>query len=218
MFTGLIEEIGTVQSIQKTTNSARLVISAARILEDVSIGDSINTNGVCLTAAETAESHFCADVMAETLRSTALGSLKAGDRVNLERALRLGDRLGGHMVSGHIDGTGIIQSKKTEAHAVRLSIQTPEDVFRYMIPKGSVAVDGISLTIAHVSPPYIEVSIVLHTSQATALLDKAPGAAVNLECDIIGKYIEQFTRTDKKAGSGSKDSVTLQDLQKHGFA
>jgi riboflavin synthase len=192
LFTGIIEETGRVEWVAKGAKSSRLRIKAGLVLEDAGAGDSICTSGVCLTVAKLEGNCFEADVMAETMRRSKLGSLSAGSRVNLERAVRLGGRLGGHMVSGHIDGTGTVRSLSREDNAVWLSISTGEPLLRYIVEKGSIAVDGVSLTVASVDQEGFKVSVIPHTGRETTLLQLKIGDAVNLECDIIGKYVEKL--------------------------
>jgi len=215
MFTGLVEEIGTIQSILKGTKSAKIVIQAKKILEKVQLGDSIAVNGVCLTVTDFTSHSFAVDVMAETIGRTNLGDLTAGSKVNLERALRLGDRLGGHLVSGHIDGLGIIRDFKQEDNAVWVSISAPPEILKYIIEKGSIAIDGISFTVAYVDERVFKVSIIPHTKDVTTLLKKSPGDAVNLECDMIGKYIERFLNF--KESPTPKTGVDMDFLRENGF-
>jgi riboflavin synthase len=207
MFTGLIEEIGEIQNIIKSARSAKIKIKAGKILEDIKIGDSISTNGVCLTVTEFAPDSFTVDVMAETIRRSNLSSLTAGDKVNLERALLAGDRLGGHIVSGHIDGMGTITSYEKEDNAVWVTIAAPPDILKYIIKKGSVAIDGVSLTVAYVDEKLFKVSVIPHTRDITTLLKKKTGDPVNLECDMIGKYIEKLLlfKETQKSGRISTD-------------
>jgi len=216
MFTGLVEELGTVQSVLKGTKSAKIVIRANKVLEDVKLGDSISTNGVCLTVTDFKENTFSVDVMAETMRRSNLKNLTAGSKVNLERALRLGDRLGGHLVSGHIDGTGIISSFDKEDNAVWVTIEPSPELLKYIIHKGSVSIDGISLTVAYVDKRVFKVSIIPHTKDVTTLLDKSIGDEVNLECDMIGKYIEKLLAFNGKADD-TKGNIDIDFLKKHGF-
>lgn len=202
MFTGLIEEIGEIQNIIKSARSAKIKIKAGKILEDIKIGDSISTNGVCLTVTEFTPDSFTVDVMAETIRRSNLSSLTAGDKVNLERALLAGDRLGGHIVSGHIDGMGTITSYEKEDNAVWVTIAARPDILKYIIKKGSVAIDGVSLTVAYIDENVFKVSLIPHTRDLTTLLKKKTGDPVNLECDMIGKYIEKlllFKETQKSS-------------------
>lgn len=194
MFTGIIEELGTVKSIRKGASSAVLCIEAPGILADTKIGDSIATNGVCLTVTNNDGRSFTADVMHETLRRSSLGELVAGSKVNLERAMALGDRFGGHIVSGHIDGTGKILRIERDDNAFWYSIAAPEQVLRLVIEKGSITIDGISLTVADVNSECFKVSAIPHTREVTNLGSKKPGDTVNLENDVVGKYVEALIR------------------------
>ncbi len=215
MFTGLVEEIGIVQSVLRGDKSARIVIRANRILGDVKLGDSINTNGVCLTVTDFKDNSFSVDVMAETMRKSNLKGLYPGSRVNMERALRLGDRLGGHLLSGHIDGTGSISSFNKEENAVWVTIKASPELLKYIIPRGSIAIDGISLTAAHVDEEAFKVSIIPHTKDVTTLLEKAVGNEVNLECDMVGKYIERLMNYNPQ--NALKSSINMEFLKSHGF-
>ncbi len=211
MFTGIIEEIGTVQRVQMGAKSCVLTVSAKTVLEDVHIGDSIAVNGTCLTVCRFDGSSFSADVMPETMRRTNLGTLKNGSKVNLERAMAANGRFGGHIVSGHIDGTGTIRSMKQEDNAVWIRIAAQDSVLRYVVEMGSIAIDGISLTVASVSTSDFSVSIIPHTGAETTLLKKNIGDVVNLECDIVAKYVE------KLCGNRKSDGITADFLAKHGF-
>ncbi|MEW9124600.1 MAG: riboflavin synthase [Thermotaleaceae bacterium] len=215
MFTGLIEEIGKIQSVLKGTKSAKLVIQAQQVLEGVQLGDSIAVNGVCLTVTDFMSTRFAVDVMAETMNKTNLDSLVSGSRVNLERALRIGDRLGGHLVSGHIDGVGHIEDFLKEDNAVWVSITAPSQILKYIVPKGSIAIDGISLTVAYIDEKKFKVSVIPHTKNVTTLLSKAPGDKVNLECDMIGKYIERFLSFKEAPIPESRIDMTF--LKDNGF-
>lgn len=215
MFTGLIEEIGTVQSVLRGPKSATISIKAKKILEDIKLGHSIATNGVCLTVTSFTPNNFEVDVMAETMRKSNLGDLIPGDKVNLERALRLTDRLGGHIVSGHIDGTGTIEDFQREDNAIWVSVATSSDILKYIINKGSIAVDGISLTVAYVDNRHFKVSIIPLTKDETTLTGKNIGAKVNLEVDMIGKYIERLL-SFKEVDSPDAD-IDMDFLSKHGF-
>ena len=199
MFTGLVEEIGIVKNIQKTSQSARITIEASIVLEDVKLGDSICTNGVCLTVTNLQNNRFSVDVMPETVRASSLKSLRSGSSVNLERALKASDRLGGHIVSGHIDGVGIIQHFKEEENATWITIATQQSILKYIVERGSIAIDGTSLTVAYVDDRVFKVSIIPHTKEKTILLRKRIGDEVNLECDIIGKYVEKLTQSSKES-------------------
>jgi len=188
-------------------------IQAQTVLAGTRIGDSIAVNGVCLTVTALKADGFTADVMAETLRRSALGSLTSGSRVDLERAMPADGRFGGHIVSGHIDGTGVIQSMRQEGNAVWVTITAPTSILRGIVEKGSIAIDGISLTVAAVDDVSFSVSIIPHTGGQTILLDKKAGDMVNLENDIIGKYVERFLQPQAKPES----AITMEFLAKHGF-
>lgn len=213
MFTGLIEEIGIMESAAKGEKSMKLTIRAKKVLENVRLGDSISTNGVCLTVASFTSSSFTVDVMPETMRKTNLGKLQKGSPVNLERALKLSDRLGGHIVSGHIDGTGTIKEYKDEDNATWLTVETTSEVIKYIIPKGSVAIDGTSLTVVDTDKNSFRVSLIPVTKEETILLKKKAGDEVNLECDIVGKYIERFLafKGDEKQETSRIDMKFLAD-------
>ncbi|MDF2610940.1 MAG: ribE [Lachnospiraceae bacterium] len=215
MFTGIIEEVGTVKAVIKSTKSAKIIIGTSRILEGTKIGDSISTNGVCLTVTEIYDNSFTVDVMAETMRKSSLSGLSQGDKVNLERALQVGDRLGGHMVSGHIDGTGTIRNTQKEDNAVWVTISADAMILRYIIPKGSITIDGISLTVAYVDDTIFKVSIIPHTKEVTTLLYKKVGDIVNLECDLVGKYIEKLLKPKEK--QEEQCNIDLEFLSRNGF-
>ena len=220
MFTGIIEETGTIKSIKKGSRSAILSISAKHIMDDVKVGDSIAVNGVCLTATSVSAAGFTADVMAETLRRSSLGALKTGDKVNLERAMLMNGRFGGHIVSGHIDGTGEISSFEKEDNAVWVTISTDKTILKYIIQKGSIAIDGISLTVAYVDDKVFKVSIIPHTAQETTLLSKKKGDIVNLENDIVGKYIDKLLgfKDDSDIDNNKNSSgLTMDSLMENGF-
>lgn len=216
MFTGIVEEVGSIQGIKKGEKSSKLLINARKVLQQTKIGDSICTNGVCLTVTNLTHRYFEADVMAETLRCSNLGQLSIGSGVNLERALRVDSRLGGHIVSGHIDGLGEINSIIKEDNATWIAIKTNPSMLKYIIKKGSIAIDGVSLTVADVNEESFTVSIIPHTGEETILLYKRMGDTVNLECDVIGKYVEKLLglncTSEKKNSSISEDF-----LQCHGF-
>ncbi|MDD5093225.1 MAG: riboflavin synthase [Dehalococcoidia bacterium] len=207
MFTGIVEEVGQL----KFAGPGKLVIAARKVLEGTRLGDSIAVNGPCLTVTAIGNADFSVDVMPETLRRTTLGTLKPGDKINLERALALGDRFGGHFVQGHIDGTGKIVSFVPEGDAVIMKVSAPPQITRYAVEKGFVAIDGISLTIVECDAHSVSVSLVTYTQNNTTFADKRPGGLVNLEIDIIAKYVE------KLAGK-YKPEMTLEFLAQHGFA
>lgn len=212
MFTGIIEEIGTVKFIRKGSRSSNIIISAAKILEDIKVGDSINTDGVCLTVTSFTGEHFTSDIMPESMDRSSFRTLHPGSRVNLERAVRLNDRLGGHLVSGHIDDTGSIIQIRRDENAVWLTISAQKKWMKYIVEKGSVAIDGISLTVASVAPDSFNVSIIPHTQSGTSLLFKTTGDMVNIEYDIIAKYIEKLAYENK--GKGNLD---MNFLAEQGF-
>lgn len=200
MFTGIVEEIGHIHHISKTSRAEKLVISCEKVLEGTKIGDSIAVNGTCLTVTAMDGTSFSADVTPETMTRTAFSLFRPGTPVNLERALRLGDRLGGHIMMGHVDGTGRILSMKKDDNAVNISISTDRKWMRYIIEKGSVAVDGISLTVAGRTEKSFSIALIPHTGSETALLLKHPGDLVNLECDYLGKYVEQLLKEGPTEG------------------
>lgn len=212
MFTGIIEEIGHIKSIKHGGRSVVLEIGASRVLEETQVGDSIATNGVCLTVTAMGNGFFSADVMPETMRRTNLGELRPGDRVNLERALSLNSRLGGHLVAGHIDGTGRITGRVQDENAIWITIAAAPEILRYVIEKGSICIDGISLTVAYVDESVFKVSIIPHTQEETTLTAKRIGETVNLENDMIAKYVEKLMG-EKKEGKG----LSLEFLQENGF-
>jgi len=214
LFTGIVEEIGTVSNIAKGEKSIRISLMCNKILEDTKLGDSISVNGICLTVTHLSKDSFTADVMPETLRATNLRSLKGGDKVNLERALSPQNRFGGHIVSGHIDGTGTITQIDREDNAVWITIQTVDEILKYIIPKGSISVDGISLTVQHVDNMQFKISIIPHTRDYTILPMKKVGDVVNLECDIVGKYIERLMNFKSEE---PREKITLSYLVENGF-
>ena len=192
MFTGLIEEVGTIQNVRRGARSCVLTIGCKKVLEGSQIGDSIAVNGVCLTVTNMGGSYYTADVMAETMNRSSLRQLSTGASVNLERAMPANGRFGGHIVSGHIDGTGTVQSIEPDDNAIWYTIAAKPNLLRYIVEKGSITIDGISLTVAYVDEHCFKVSIIPHTQQVTALHDRGVGDIVNLECDIIGKYVEKL--------------------------
>lgn len=209
MFTGIVEEIGEIKNIQRGAKSAKLTIKGNVVFQDAKLGDSIAVNGVCLTVTGISGKTFTADVMAESMRRTALGGLHAGSKVNLERAMSANGRFGGHIVSGHIDGTGTVQELKREDNAVWVTIKTEPHILKYIIEKGSIAIDGISLTVAYVDDSVFKVSIIPHTAKETTLLDKIPGDMVNLENDVIGKYVDKLLNFTGDTAGSTKGSASL---------
>lgn len=230
MFTGIIEEIGSLRSLSTGADSCVMRIIAANVLDGTKLGDSIAVNGVCLTVIDMWKGGFSADVMPETLRRSNLGQLRSGDIVNLERATAVGDRLGGHIVSGHIDGVGRITNVNREGNAIWLSVAASSEILNLVVEKGSIAIDGVSLTVADVDESVFCVSIIPHTGSETNLLNKREGDVVNIENDIIGKYVDKLMR-NKKAythqkrggrvadgeGKAKDDVLTLEYLEQNGF-
>lgn len=210
MFTGIIEEIGKIKSITRGSRSVALEVQAKKVLEDTKVGDSIATNGVCLTVTSLTGDGFRADVMPETVRRSNLGTLKPGDRVNLERALCLSSRLGGHIVAGHVDGTGRITDIQRDDIAVWITISADAQLLRYMIEKGSITIDGVSLTIAYVDESVFRVSVIPHTQEETTLTGRHSGDIVNLENDMIARYVEKLMGRENKG-------LSLEFLQANGF-
>ena len=215
MFTGIIEELGRVRAIRRGARSSAVSVEASAILSDLKVGDSVAVNGVCLTATAVDPGGFTADVMHETLDRSALGELTAGSRVNLERAMAANGRFGGHIVSGHIDGTGRITARRRDDNAVWYTVSAPESLLRYVVEKGSVAVDGISLTVARVTARDFSVSVIPHTAAVTLLGEKGPGDRVNLEADVIGKYVEKLLGGGESAPASG--GLTRDFLARNGF-
>ncbi len=216
MFTGLVEEIGEITNIFSGEKSARLTIKAKKVLEDVKLGDSIAVNGVCLTVTSFNENCFTVDVMAETLRKSNLGKLGKKSKVNLERAMALGARFGGHIVSGHIDGTGKIVGTKNEDIATWITVESDSNLLRYIVLKGSVTIDGISLTVADLGDNFFKVSLIPHTKEEATLHGKKVGDEVNIECDMVGKYVERLLFMKDREESRQK-GVTENLLKEYGF-
>ncbi len=215
MFTGIIEEKGEAVEIKRNGMNSFIRIRTKKILDDVRIGDSIAVNGVCLTVTRIDGNIFQADVMNETLNRSSLGSLSSGSLVNLERAMAAGGRFGGHIVSGHIDGTGRISDIKNDGIAVWYTIAADSEILRYIVEKGSVAIDGISLTVAKVTDHDFSVSVIPHTAEVTILSSKKMGDIVNLENDIIGKYVEKLMKPAEN--SAAKSCIDMNFLAKNGF-
>ncbi|WP_332697394.1 riboflavin synthase [Halalkalibacter lacteus] len=217
MFTGIIEEIGQIQEMRSTGESMVMKISGTRILSDVHLGDSISVNGVCLTVTSYTSTHFTVDVMPETVRATSLRGLGRGSSVNLERAMSAKGRFGGHFVSGHVDGTGTILAKTPDQNAVYYRIGVNPELRHLMIEKGSVAVDGTSLTIFAVDEESFTISIIPHTIEETIIGTKGVGDIVNIECDMVGKYIEQFISRRFESTKKPTSSLTESFLSEHGY-
>lgn len=215
MFTGIIEEIGEITGLRQSADSTMLDVRAKTVLQGTKIGDSIAVNGVCLTVVTLRDDGFCGDVMPETMRRTNLGALRPKSRVNLERAMGADGRFGGHIVAGHVDGTGTITELKREGNAVWVTIAAEPELLRYIVEKGSIAIDGISLTVAYVDSSCFKVSIIPHTGEETTLLKRAPGYVANLETDIVGKYVEKLMQPAKEPEK--KQGLTAEFLAQHGF-
>ncbi|PEE41947.1 riboflavin synthase [Bacillus pseudomycoides] len=213
MFTGIVEELGTVSNIRQSGEAMKLTIAANTILSDVKLGDSIAVNGICLTVTSFTASSFTVDAMPETVRATSLRMLGTSSKVNLERAMAANGRFGGHFVTGHIDGIGTILNKKQHYNAIYYKIGIPDDLLRYCLQKGSIAVDGTSLTIFGIDESSITISLIPHTVSESIIGKKAAGDIVNIECDMIGKYIERFISQPTKRST----SVTESFLQENGF-
>lgn len=212
MFTGIVEEMGTVRHVLPGSRAGKLTIGCSKVLQGTAIGDSIAVNGICLTVVEMGSDYFVADVMPETLQRSSLGALQNGSRVNLERAMAADGRFGGHIVSGHIDGTGTIVETRPDNNATWVRIRTSPEILALIVEKGSIAIDGISLTVASVGATDFQVSLIPHTGEETTLLSKHAGELVNLENDIIGKYVQKLLgQTD--SGSG----ITMEFLAENGF-
>ncbi|HJB31193.1 MAG TPA: riboflavin synthase [Candidatus Oscillibacter excrementavium] len=215
MFTGIVEEMGVLRSVRRGAHSAVLSIGAETVLSDLKIGDSVAVNGVCLTATTVDAGGFTADVMHETLNRSSLGALVPGSPVNLERAMAANGRFGGHMVAGHIDGTGTITARRQDDNAVWYTVSAAPSLLRYIVEKGSIAIDGISLTVAAVEADRFSVSVIPHTAAVTVLGRKRPGDIVNLETDLIGKYVEKLLRPAED--TAPKGGISLEFLMENGF-
>jgi len=213
LFTGIVEETGEVLQI----GGGVLKLKASKVLEGTQLGDSIAVNGVCLTVTNMTKDSFSADVMPQTLRMSSLGQLKTGSRVNLERAMAADGRFGGHIVSGHIDGTGTVKELRKEGNAVWVTISADQSILRLIVEKGSIAIDGISLTVAKLTATDFSVSIIPHTGEETTLLSRKPGEIVNLENDVVGKYVERLLSFKNAEPEPKKSSLTMEFLREHGF-
>lgn len=214
MFTGIIEEVGKIERIVRGGKSLQLMIAAKKVVSDVQLGDSISVNGVCLTVTTFTKTHFTADVMPETFTSTSLSMLTPGSSVNLERAMAANGRFGGHFVSGHVDGVGHITAKKLEENALYMTISYPVHLARYFLYKGSIALDGTSLTLFGVTDHDVTVSLIPHTRDETVLAAKGIGDPVNIECDMLAKYVGNML--EKKEGS-QKEGITMDLLKESGY-
>ena len=222
MFTGIVEEQGVIRSLAITGTSGIIGLKCRKVLEGTAVGDSIAVNGICLTVVSLQADGFTADIMAETVRRSSLSHCRPGDPVNLERAMAADGRFGGHMVSGHIDGTGVLRSLRREENAVWVTIETSEEILELIVEKGSICIDGISLTVAAVGNQEFQVSVIPHTGEETTLLKKKPGDLVNLETDIIGKYVKKLlglgTAANLQPGETAQTSgITMEFLENCGF-
>ena len=216
MFTGIIETVGTIRAFVRHPAGARMTIGAPAIADAARPGDSLAVDGACLTVAVLAGDAVACDLSAETLSRTTLGALRVGARVNLERPLRLGDRVGGHLVSGHVDGVGHLVGRFPQGEGAVYRVRFPESLAPFLVPKGSVAVDGISLTVAALAGRHFDVAVIPYTLRGTTLPEKRVGAPLNLEADLIGKYVARLAGGGAAARSGGE--VTLTALKEHGFA
>ncbi len=216
MFTGIIEEVGLIKNVRRSGNSSRLVIEGNKIFHSIQLGDSVAVNGVCLTVCQLRGNTFEADVMGETLARSSLGTLKAGSTVNLERAMAADGRFGGHIVSGHIDGTGTIEAVLKDDIATWIKVTTVSKVLKFIVEKGSIAIDGVSLTVAKLETDNFEVSLIPHTGKETTLLNKKVGDTVNLENDVIGKYVERLMGLNEQIGV-KESGISMKFLMENGF-
>ena len=217
IFTGIIEELGVVKSIAINGASGCITIKAKKVLEGTQLGDSIAVNGTCLTVTSINSDGFSADVMAETVKRTSLSQVGKGDLVNLERAMILNGRFGGHIVSGHIDGTGTITKYTKEENAIWVTIKAPDEILDLIVEKGSICIDGISLTVATVSDQDFQVSIIPHTAKETSLIHKKVGSLVNLENDIVGKYIKKLMENNQEEQAKKASGLTMEMLEEYGL-
>jgi len=217
MFTGIVEEMGVVKALEYNPKGTRLTILASTILDDLAVGASVSVDGVCLTVVALNAQEFSVDVSPETLSATTLGKLAAGGPVNMERAMRINERIGGHLVSGHVEGVGSIRDRRQEGNAIVLTIEAPKEVLHYCVSKGSITVDGISLTINEVSERSFTVAIIPHTAKVTALGLKHPGDSVNLESDLIGKYVERLLEARDHLPHQQSPAIDRDYLRKRGL-
>jgi riboflavin synthase len=217
MFSGIVEEVGAIQAINKGLAGAKFSILASLILEDLTVGDSISVAGACLTASQVGETGFSVDVSIETLNCTTLGAITVGTPVNLERAMKLNTRMGGHMVTGHVDGIGLLRARQQDGNSIQITIEAPQEIVRYCVAKGSVTVDGISLTINAVSDRSFAVSIIPHTAKVTTMGLKQIGDTVNLESDLMGKYVERLLQTSGMLPAKPAPTINREYLEKRGL-
>jgi riboflavin synthase len=217
MFTGIIEEMGAIKSLNKTLGGTRLTILASKVMTDLSVGASVGVNGVCLTVVDVGDREFSVEVSPETLAVTTLGTLTVGAPVNLERAMRVNERLGGHLVAGHVDGVGTIRARQQDGNAIVLTIEAPKDILRYCVHKGSITVEGISMTINEVTDRAFSLAVIPHTAKETTLGLKQPGDLVNLEPDLIGKYVERLLQERGQAPARPAPVIDKDYLKKRGL-
>ena len=217
MFTGIVEEMGVIKRLEKSGAGTTLTILASTVMDDLEAGASVSVNGACLTVVSVGEREFAVEVSPETLAVTTLGQLAAGTPVNLERAMRVHDRIGGHLVAGHVDGVGSIRNRTPEGNAIVLTIEAPREVLRYCVHKGSITLDGFSMTINEVSDRNFSVAVIPHTAKATTLGLKKPGETVNLEADLIGKYVERLLQDRGQLPAKPAPVIDRDYLQKHGL-
>jgi riboflavin synthase len=217
MFTGIVEEMGVIKSLQKSRAGTTLTILASTVMDDLAVGASVSVSGACLTVVSVGEREFAVEISAETLAVTTLGQLAAGTPVNLERAMRVHERIGGHLVAGHVDGVGSIRKRTQEGNAIVLTIEAPKEVLRYCVHKGSIALDGISMTLNEVSDRTFSVTVIPHTAKATTLGLKKPGETVNLEADLIGKYVERLLQERGQLPANPAPVIDREYLQKRGL-
>jgi len=217
MFTGLVEELGTLESIKKGAKGAAVRIKAKKVLEGVKLGDSIAVDGVCLTVTDFSDSYFEADIMLATLDQTRIREVDRGGQVHLERALRVGDRLGGHFVSGHVDGQSKVISVNQEGDSLRLRIERSKSFWSHVVNKGSIAINGVSLTIDGLSDTWLEVSLVLHTQGQTGLVNLKPGNTVNIETDMLLKFVHQLMQQGAAPNENNQSTISMDQLRNAGF-
>lgn len=218
MFTGIIESVGYIEKLQPKGDDIRLTVNVGKLdMSDVALGDSIATNGVCLTVVEFSDSHYCADVSPETIKRTGFADYQVGGKVNLEKAMQANARLGGHIVSGHVDGVGVIDSIKTIDRWLEVWIKAPDSLAKYIAEKGSITIDGVSLTVNDVEGAKFMLTLIPHTIEETIIGNYEVGAKVNIEVDLIARYLERLMLGDKAAVSGEKKDISLEFLAEHGY-
>lgn len=217
MFSGIIEEMGVVKAVTRQPGGVRMAVLAKHILDGLEIGESVAVNGACLTVADRHSDGFEADLSPETLQRTTAGQFAVGDGVNLERSLRYNGRVSGHLVSGHVDGVGRIRDRKQEGNALLLTIEVPRELRRYCAEKGSIAVDGVSLTVNAVGDDHVRIAVIPHTAKSTTLGVKGAGAVVNLEADLLAKYLERLLTGDRSDQGGDAPKIDLEYMKRKGL-